>query len=144
MIDRRQFHENYDSRVHIKGSSERMFGIIFSLLFSIIGMFPLWHGKKVRLWAIAAAVVLFIVAIILPGALRVLNRTWIQISLVISRVTNPLIMTFLYYFVITPMGVIMRVLGRDPLRLQKDKIAKSYWIEREPSGPAPETMFFPF
>jgi hypothetical protein len=69
-----------------------------------------------------------------------LNRLWLRFGLLLNRIVSPIVLGFLFYAVITPTGMIIRRAGRDPLRLQWDANAASYWIERRPPGPAPETM----
>jgi hypothetical protein len=72
--------------------------------------------------------------------LRPFNRLWFRFGLLLSRVVNPLVMGLLFYFTVTPIGLIMRALGKDPLRLRFDRGARTYWIDRQPPGPEPETM----
>jgi hypothetical protein len=69
-----------------------------------------------------------------------LDRLWLRVGLVLHRVVNPLVLGVMFYGVITPFGLAMRWAGRDPLRKRFDPLAQSYWIERRPPGPAPETM----
>ena len=72
--------------------------------------------------------------------LRPLNRLWFLLGMALHKVVNPLVMGFLFYLTVTPMALFMRLAGKDPLRLKFDRQAKSYWIKRQPAGPAPESM----
>ena len=90
--------------------------------------------------ALAAAAVFLVLAIAAPRLLRPLNRLWHRFGLLLARFMNLLVLGLLFYFVITPMGLIMRMAGKDPLRLRWRPEADSYWIERAPPGPKPETM----
>jgi Saxitoxin biosynthesis operon protein SxtJ len=79
-------------------------------------------------------------AAVRPHLLAPLNRLWLKLGLLLHRVVTPAIMGLLFYLVITPMGLVMRLRGTDFLRLRRDPRAQSYWIVRTPPGPAPETM----
>ena len=86
------------------------------------------------------SVCFLIMGIFKPVLAEPLNRLWAQLGLLMAKVTNPIILGLLYYSTIVPIGVFMRIVGKDPLRLKYDRSASSYWIARTPSGPAPETM----
>ena len=81
-----------------------------------------------------------VVALAIPRALGPLSRAWQGLGKAIHKVVNPVVMGLLFYLTVTPTGLLMRLFGKDPLRLRFDPEAKSYWIERRPPGPAPETM----
>ena len=72
--------------------------------------------------------------------MRPFNRLWFRFGLFLNKVVNSLVMGLLFYFTVTPIGLVMRALGKDPLRLRFDRGARSYWIKRQPPGPEPETM----
>ncbi len=137
-------HEDFNRELVVKGSSDRSFGLVFAAVFAVIGLWPLIDGSSPRWWALAIGVVLAAVAIMTPGMLGPANRLWLKIGLRLQRVVNPLITGFVYYLAVTPTGLIMRLLGKDPLRLGLDPDATSYWIERKPPGPAPDTMPYQF
>jgi hypothetical protein len=80
------------------------------------------------------------VAVVRPGLLAPLNRLWLRVGLLLQRVVNPVVMGAMFYGVITPFGLAMRAAGWDPLRKRFDPLAQSYWIERRPPGPPPDTM----
>ena len=75
-----------------------------------------------------------------PSLLRPLNRLWFKFGLLLNKVVNPLIMGLVFYITVTPIGLIMRVLGKDLLGLRLSKDSESYWIHRDPPGPSPESM----
>ena len=133
-------HERLTQEARIKGSSDRSFGIVFTCVFAIVGVWPLMSDGGVRLWSIMIAAVFLALALFRPVLLAPLNRYWMKLGLLLNRVVSPLVMAFLFYGTVTPIGLLMRVLGKDPLRLQFEPKAKSYWIERRPPGPAPDTM----
>ena len=124
----------------VKGSSNRVFGLVFAGFFSIVGFWPLIGGAGPRIWCLAIAAAFAVVAFIRPGLLTPLNKLWTKFGLIIHRVVNPIVMGLVFYLTITPMGLVMRLFGKDLLNLKLDPNRKSYWIERQPPGPAPDTM----
>jgi hypothetical protein len=80
------------------------------------------------------------VAWLSPAALAPLNRVWTRFGLLLHRIVSPVVLGVMFFVVVTPMGLIMRALGKDPLRLRFDRDARSYWIDRRPPGPAPDTL----
>ena len=144
MPDRFGFHEDFGRVKRDTRSSNRATGLVFAAVFAIIALWPLWKSGAVREWALIAAAAIAIVALAIPRALGSLSRAWHGLGLVMHRVMNPLVMGLLFYLTVTPTGLLMRLFGKDPLRLRFDPEAKSYWIERRPPGPAPETMRYQF
>ena len=124
----------------IQGSSERSFGLVFAVVFAIIGLWPLTGDGPVRWWSLAIGLGFAGVAVVRPALLAPLNRLWFKFGLLLNRIVSPLVMGLLFYLVITPFALVMRALGKDLLRLKRDPVAESYWIAREPPGPAPETI----
>jgi len=94
----------------------------------------------IRVWAMIVAAFLGITALTMPRLLGPLNRLWFRIGELLHRAVNPLVMGLLYFLTVTPIGLLMRALGKTPLKLGFDKSADSYWISRTPPGPAPDTM----
>jgi hypothetical protein len=133
-------HENLSPRHEMRGSSDRSFGFLAAAAFSVVALLPFVRGGEVRWWALAAAAALAGLALIRPALLAPLNRLWLRFGLLAGRVTNPLIMALVFFLLITPMALIMRLRGKDPLRLRPDHDAATYWIERVPPGPAPASM----
>ncbi len=133
-------HEDFQRHDAAGGGSDRSFGVVFAVVFGVVALSPLWDGRAPRWWAAAAAAVFLVLAIGAPRLLRPLNRLWHRFGLLLARFVNPLVLGLLFYFVVTPMGLIMRMAGKDPLRLRWQPQADSYWIERAPPGPKPETM----
>lgn len=137
-------HEGTQASDEIKVGSERSFGIVFAVFFTLVAALPLLQGGSVRLWSAGLAVLFVFVAFVVPGVLRPLNLIWFKFGLLLHAIMNPLIMGLLFFFTVTPIALIMRVLGKDPLRLKADPSAESYWIDRTPPGPEPETMKYQF
>lgn len=122
------------------GSSDRAFGLVFAAVFAAIGFYPWLGGHGVRPWALAVAGGLVAVAAVVPAVLAPLNRAWQRVGHAMHVVTTPLILALIFFVVITPMGLLMRALGKDPLRLRRAPGAASYWIERRDGGPKPESF----
>lgn len=98
------------------------------------------HGAQIRLVAAIIAGAFLVTALAMPKVLRPLNVLWMRFGLVLQKIVSPVVLGILFYVGVTPLGIIMRLTGKDLLRLKLDKSAPSYWIVREPPGPAPDTM----
>ena len=134
------FHEDFGREDGPKPGSKRGFGIVFAVVFAIVGLWPLMDGRPFRLWALALAGIFLAAGLFFPTLLRPLNRLWFLFGMALHKVMNPLVMGLLFYLTVTPIALIMRAIGKDPLNRQFDPQAKTYWIVRDPAGPAPETM----
>ncbi|EME70505.1 hypothetical protein H261_07743 [Paramagnetospirillum caucaseum] len=124
----------------VEMGSDRSFGLVFAVVFAIVALFPLKDGGGPRLWAGAIAAAFLVVAFVYPQALKPLNRLWFLVGVALHHVVTPLVMGLLFFLTVTPTALIMRALGKDPLRLARDDKAASYWINRTPPGPAPDSM----
>lgn len=133
-------HEDLTRGEHVEGSSDRSFGLVFSIVFLLIGAWPLLHGGPPRWWAGGIAAVFAMVAVARPALLANLNRLWIKLGILLGKVVSPIALGIVFYGVLVPIGVAMRLAGKDPLRLKHDVNAPSYWIPREPPGPPPDSM----
>ena len=140
MAEHQGFHESLERETEVKTGSERAFGIVFSSVFSIIGLWPLIDGSAPRFWALALGALFLAAALVAPGVLAPLNRLWFRFGMLLHRIASPLAMALLFYLTVTPTALILRLAGKDPLRLKFDRAAKSYWIARTPPGPAPESL----
>lgn len=135
------FHEDYGREEEVKGSSNRGFGQVFAVVFAVVAFWPLTgEGGSVRLWSLGLAVAFLAIAYLRSSLLAPLNWVWTRFGLLLHRIVNPLVMGMLFYGTVTPMGLIMRALGKDLLRLKRDPKARTYWIERKPPGPTPDSM----
>lgn len=130
------------SRAHrkVKPGSNRSFGAVFAAVFGVLSLWPLWSGGTVRLWAAALALVFAAVAALAPQLLAPLNRVWFLFGRAIHKVVGPIIMAVIYFGAVVPTGLVLKLMGKDPLRLQRDPGATSYWIVREPPGPERGSM----
>jgi len=137
-------HERMAREEKIHNSSDRAFGLTFAGVFLLLACWPLVRGRPVRWWALAFSVLFLALALVAPRALHVFNRIWFAIGMLLHRLAHPVVMALLFFTTITPLAVLMRALGKDPLRLRRDPSAPSYWIDRRPPGPAPNTMIRQF
>ena len=133
-------HEDLNREQHIEGSSDRSFGFVFAVVFVVIAAWPLLAGNGVRSWALAVAGAFALVAVLMPSLLAVPNRWWMKLGLLLGKIVSPIALGILFFGVISPTGALIRLFGKDPLRLKRDADAPSYWIAREPPGPPPESM----
>ena len=133
-------HEHFDREEEVKGSSDRSLGFVFSGFFAIVAVLKWWHDNPNAIWWLVAAAVVLTIALIRPQVLGPLNKLWIRLGLVLYKVVNPIVMAFLFFVVIWPIALLMRLTGRRPLPYQFDPNAKSYWVPREPVGPAPDSL----
>jgi hypothetical protein len=135
-----QTHESFTREDEIRSSSERVFGLVFAGVFGLIGFWPLWRGVALRWWSLGLAAMFLVTALLAPRALAPLNRLWFRFGLLLHMVVNPVVMALVFFTTVTPIALIMRAMGKDPLRLRLDHDARTYWIERRPPGPTPDTM----
>ncbi len=140
MPESQAFHEDFGREDDSKPGSERGFGIVFAVVFALIGLWPLVGGGPVRLWALAGGGIFLAAGLFFPIVLRPLNRIWFLFGMALHKIVNPVVMGLLFFLTVTPIALIMRAMGKDPLHRKFDPDAKTYWIERDPAGPAPETM----
>ena len=115
----------------VVGPSNRSFGLVFTVVFTIIALLPLWRGGAPRWWAAAVASLFGGLALVWPRALGPANRIWLRIGLLMHRIVNPIVMGAIFYLVVTPFGLAMRLLGKGPAAMRRaDPNATSYWIDR--------------
>lgn len=126
------------------GGSDRAFGVLFVVVFAVVGFFPLTGGGSPRTWALATAGVLLATAIVRPRWLSPLNRAWFRFGMLLHRIASPVILTAIYYLAVTPTGLLLRLARKDVLNLKRDAEVDSYWIERDPPGPSPESLERPY
>jgi len=133
-------HENLTSKEVPPGPSDRSFGVVFGVVFLIIALWPLFNSGGVRVWAAITSAAFFLVAFALPRILAPLNKLWMRFGLLLHQIVSPVVLGILFYLFVTPMGLVMRLFGKDFLRLRFDSSARSYWIERDPPGPKPDSL----
>ena len=113
----------------------RQFGVLLAIVVQAVGLFLWWRGTQ-HFWLFVAALGLLLVASIVPVMLWPLHKVWMTLALVLGLVMSNLMLTLLFYLVITPIGLVRRLMGKDPLALKKPEGAETYWVPRE--DPTPE------
>ena len=133
-------HENYVRSEANAPGSNRSFGFVMAGALALLALYNAWHNGHSWPWTAGLAALLLAIAWLYPVALRPLNWIWFKFGLLLHTLVSPVILAVMFYVVIVPMGLLMRAFGKDPMRLKRDPGLGSYWILRQPPGPAPGTM----
>jgi len=116
----------------IKIGSNKSFGIVFFIVFLIIAIWPLLNGYEIRYWSLIISIAFLILGILNSKILTPLNKIWFKIGILLGNVISPIVMSIIFFLVVTPTSLIMKLFGKDILGIKKNR-SKSYWIEK--SGP---------
>lgn len=127
------------TKTEIELPSDRSFGFLFCAVFLIVALWPLFSAGQLRTWAIIVAAFFALAALVAPSALTPLNRLWMQFGALLHKIVSPVALGILFFGVITPYGLVMRAFKRDLLGLQFQD-SESYWVDRSPPGPTPQSM----
>jgi len=111
-------------------TTNRSFGIVFFIVFLIISLWPLLNNDQVRYWALIVSILFLLLGIINSKILTPLNKIWFKFGILLGKIVSPLVLAIIFFLVVTPTGLIMRMLGKDLLNLKKNK-NKTYWIKKE-------------
>ena len=123
------------NHVSTEQTSEKSFGVVFSIVFLIVSSYPLINSESLRIWALVVSIIFFLLAFLTPKILVLPNKLWFKLGLLLGSIVAPIFMAFGYFVTVLPTGLIMRLLGKDLLKQKLDKNAKSYWVKRsEPMG----------
>ena len=115
--------------IKITKRNNMTFGILFFIFCLIVGLYPFNSGGVIRVWSIVLALVFLIITIIRPNLLTFLNRLWIKFGILLGKIISPIVMGLVFFFVVTPIGIFIRILKKDVMGLKRE--AASYWINRE-------------
>ena len=105
------------------------FGILFFVFFLIVGLYPLISNETIRFWSVIVSLVFLIITIIKPNLFTFLNKIWIKFGILLGKIVSPIIMGLVFFFVVTPIGTLVRIFKKDVMGLKRG--ASSYWINRE-------------
>ncbi len=134
-------HESLKNSQSVKMGSERSFGLVFAGVFLAFAAYSFFIKESPNALYLAGTSLIFLVlAVIAPKVLKPLNLAWFKVGQLLHKIVNPLVMGLIFFVTLTPIALIMRARGKDPLRLKKQGGADSYWIERTPPGPAPDSL----
>jgi hypothetical protein len=138
--DLMSLHESVTPRDKVESGSPRSFGLVFGGFFVVVGLLGWYRAGAPRVWPFALAAAFVVVALVAPRLLAPLNRLWFRFGLALHGVTTPVIMGLVYFGALVPLALVMRALGKRPLQLGRDADAPTYWIARDPPGPARGSM----
>ena len=113
----------------INKSSNKSFGLVFFIVFLLIGIYPLLKDGELRVWSIIISLIFLFLGLLNSKLLSPLNRLWFKFGTLLGKIISPFIMSIIFFFVVTPVAMIMRTLGKDLLNLKYNK-NKSYWIKK--------------
>ena len=116
----------------IKIGSNRSFGIVFFVVFLLISIYPLTNNENIRVWSLVISLIFLVLGILNSNILTPLNKLWFKFGILLGKIISPIIMGIIFFLIVTPIGLIMRLLGKDVLNLRYNDY-KSYWIEK--TGP---------
>ena len=115
---------------NIKLPSNRSFGLLFFIVFLIISIWPLSYSGEIRVLSLVISIIFLILGLINSNILKPLNFLWMKFGIFLGKIVSPLLMAIIFFLVVTPIGLIMRLLGKDLINLKYNK-SKSYWIEKD-------------
>ena len=133
-------HENYERKDELAVGSDRTFGLVMSAAFGILGVLNWWHQGRLWVWLAAIATLFLALALVAPKTLHPLNRLWMRFGTLLHRIVNPVILALIFFAAVTPTALVMRLRGKRLLNLELEPQVESYWIKRDPPGPAPQSM----
>ena len=116
----------------IKISSNRSFGIVFFIVFFVIALYPLTYSQDIRVWSAIISIIFLVLGLLNSTILTPLNKLWFKFGLLLGNFISPIVMGLVFFLVVTPTGLFMRLIGKDLLNLNKKNV-KSYWIDK--TGP---------
>ena len=117
----------------IKMSSNKSFGIVFFVFFLILSLYPLLNKEKLNLLFLIFSITFLILGILNSKILTPLNKVWFKFGIILGKIISPIIMGIIFFLVVTPVGLLMKILGKDLLKLKYNKKDNTYWIEK--NGP---------
>ena len=114
----------------VKIGSNRSFGIVFFIVFLLISIYPLINNEDIRIWSLLVSIIFLVLGIINSNILSPLNKLWFKFGILLGKIISPIIMGIIFFLVVTPIGLLMRLIGKDVLNLKYSN-HKSYWIEKK-------------
>ena len=114
----------------IKISSNKNFGIVFFIVFLLIALWPLINNSEIRLWSLITSIIFLVLGLFNSKLLTPLNKVWFKFGILLGNFIAPIVMGIIFFFVVTPTGILMKLLGKDLIKLKKNN-NKTYWIEKK-------------
>ena len=120
--------------------SNRSFGALFVVVFALVGAWGWWRGNALYPWAFALSALTLLLTLLTPDWLAPANRAWMKLGELLNRIVSPIALGLIFFGVLTPMALAMRLFGRDAMKRRFEPSARTYWIERDPPGPDPSGL----
>jgi len=111
----------------IKTSSNKSFGLVFFVIFMTIALWPLLNDENIRFWSVIVSIIFLILGLFNSKILTPFNKLWMRLGILLGAIVSPIVMGIVYFAVITPIGLIMKLFGKDVLNLKIDKNKNTYW-----------------
>ena len=121
----------FNKNIQDKQPSEKNFGIVFAIIFLAFGLYPIINNLQIHLWLLVLSLTFILLAYFSPKLLVIPNKLWFKFGLFLGAFIAPIVMAFVYVIAVLPVGLIMRLLGKDLLNQKLNKNTKSYWVERD-------------
>jgi hypothetical protein len=119
---------------------DRHFGLLFTVVFAAMAALSYFRGSHAYPWFAGASALIAAVTLAKPELLRPFNVLWMRLAAVLHRIVSPIVLGAIFFLVLTPVGIVQRLAGRDTMSRKPDSKARSYWIQREPPGPPPDSL----
>ena len=129
------------SLVVIKKGSERSFAFTFTFVFIIIAIYPYFYNQPIHSWLLILAIIFFLLGIVWPKIFFIPNKLWIGLGILLGKIVAPMVMGLIFFLIVTPIGIILRLSGKDVLNQKIVKSEKSYWIKRKKSLESMKNQF---
>lgn len=120
--------------------SNYSFGMLFVAVFALVGSYVWWRGGSLHPWWFGLSASTLLVTLVAPGLLAPLNRAWMRLASILNTIVSPIVLGIMFFGVFAPIGIVMRLAGRDAMRRRLDPRARTYWQERDPPGPDPSGL----
>lgn len=114
----------------IERSNERSFGIVFTIFFVILSIYPIINKETINVFFLVISIIFFMITIIRPQLFYFLNKIWFKFGILLGKIVSPLVMGIIFYLTVTPTGIIMRLLGKDLLKKKLEIKEKTYWVKK--------------
>ncbi len=117
--------------------SNRSFGTLFTVVFALLGIYGWWRENLLFPWSFGLSALTLLITLAAPDWLAPANRAWMKLAEILNRVVSPLVLGAIFFVVLTPTALVMRMVGRDAMKRRFEPSARTYWVERDPPGPDP-------
>jgi ABC-type Fe3+ transport system permease subunit len=131
----------HNDNIKTEIGSEKNFGIVFSIVFLLISLYPLINSEDILIWSIILSCLFIMLAYLLPRTLTLPNKLWFKFGLMLGSIIAPVVMALVYFTSVVPLGIIFKILGKDPMQRKLDKSSKSYWISKEQPNSSMKDQF---